>query len=142
MPNEPVTLAYTEWTLVELDGEPVEVGADELAPNLVLDLEEARVAGSGGVNRLTGHFVLSGDELRFGPLVTTRMAGPESAMQREDAFLAALERVTSYAARRPNAHAPRRRGRGRAALVLNVVRLGFASTRDRRDDLPVRDDRR
>jgi len=96
MPNEPVTLAYTEWTLVELDGDAVEVGADELAPHLVLDLEEARASGSGGVNRLTGHFVLSADELRFGPLVTTRMAGPESAMKREDAFLAALERVTSY----------------------------------------------
>ena len=96
MTNDPVTLAYTQWTLVELDGEPVEIAADELAPSLVLDLEEARVTGSGGVNRLTGHFALTGDELRFGPLATTRMAGPESAMQREGAFLAALERVTSY----------------------------------------------
>ncbi len=97
MADETVTLAYTEWTLVELDGMPVEIAADELAPSLVLDLEEARVAGSGGVNRLTGHFALSGDELRFGPLATTRMAGPENVMQREAAFLAALERVTSYA---------------------------------------------
>ena len=96
MTNGAVTLAYTEWTLVELDGEPVEIAADELAPSLVLDLEEARVTGSGGINRLTGHFALSGDELRFGPLATTRMAGPESAMQREAALLAALERVTSY----------------------------------------------
>ena len=54
----------------------------ELAPHLVLDLEEARVAGSGGVNRLSGHFVLSEDELRFGRLATTRMAGPENAMRR------------------------------------------------------------
>lgn len=97
MADETVTLAYTGWTLVELDGEPVEIAADELTPTLVLDLEEARVTGSGGVNRLTGHFALSGSELRFGPLATTRMAGPESAMQREAAFLAALERVTSYA---------------------------------------------
>jgi len=96
MTNGAVTLAYTEWTLDELDGEPVEVGVDELAPGLVLDLEEARVTGSGGVNRLTGHFALTGNELRFGPLATTRMAGPEDAMQREAAFLAALERVTSY----------------------------------------------
>ncbi len=96
MPNEPVTLAYTEWTLVELDGEAVELGADELAPHLLLDLEEARLAGSGGVNRLKGHFVLSENELRFGPLATTRMAGPESALRREDAFFAALERVTTY----------------------------------------------
>ena len=92
-----VTLAYTEWMLVELDGKPVEIAAVELAPSLVLDLEEARVTGSGGVNRLTGHFALSGDELRFGPLATTRMAGPEGAMRREDAFFAALARVTSYA---------------------------------------------
>ena len=97
MTNGAVTLAYTEWTLVELDGEPVEIAADELAPSLVLDLEEAHVTGSGGVNRLTGHFALSGDELRFGPIATTRMAGPENAMRREAAFLAALERVTSYA---------------------------------------------
>ena len=95
--SDAIKLAYTEWMLVELDGEPVEIAADELAPSLALDLEEARVTGSGGVNRLTGQFVLTGDELRFGPLATTRMAGPESAMQREAAFLAALGRITSYA---------------------------------------------
>ena len=97
MTSGAVTLAYTEWTLVELDGKPVEIATDELAPSLVLDLEEARASGSGGVNRLTGHFALSGNELRFGTLATTRMAGPQNAMQREDAFLAALARVTSYA---------------------------------------------
>lgn len=96
MADEAVTLAYTEWTLVELDGDAVEIGPEELAPHLVLDLEEARVAGSGGINRLSGHFVLSEDELRFGRLATTRMAGPENATRREDAFLAALERVTAY----------------------------------------------
>ena len=48
------------------------------------------------MNRLTGTFALNEGELRFGPLATTRMAGPEEAMEREQAFLAALERVTSY----------------------------------------------
>jgi heat shock protein HslJ len=62
----------------------------------LLDLEESRVAGSGGVNRITGTFALSADKLRFGPLATTLMAGPEPAMERERAFLAALARVTSY----------------------------------------------
>jgi copper homeostasis protein (lipoprotein) len=94
--DETVTLAYTEWALVELGGEPVEVGPDEIVPSLVLDLEESHVSGSGGVNRLTGAFALNEDELRFGPLATTRMAGPEKAMERERAFLAALERATSY----------------------------------------------
>ena len=96
MTTAPVPLAYTEWTLVELDGEPVEISEAELAPSLVLDLEEARVTGSGGVNRFTGSFALSEGELRFGPLAATRMAGPEEAMQREQAFLDALARVTSY----------------------------------------------
>jgi heat shock protein HslJ len=64
MADETVTLAYTEWTLVELEGEPVELGPDDRVPSLVLDLEESRVSGSGGVNRIVGTFVLSEDELR------------------------------------------------------------------------------
>ena len=96
MADETVALAYTEWALVELDGEPVEIGPDEIRPSLMLDLEESRASGSSGCNRLTGTFALSEDELRFGPLMTTRMACPEPAMERERAFLAALHRVTSY----------------------------------------------
>ena len=94
MADETVPLAYTQWALVELDGEPVELEA--LAPNLSLDLEESRVAGSSGVNRFAGTFVMSEGELRFGPLVTTRMAGPEDAMRLEQRFLEALARVTFY----------------------------------------------
>ena len=96
MASGAVPLAYTEWTLVELDGEAVEVGEVERALSLAFDLEESRVTGSGGVNRLAGSFALREDELRFGPLATTRMAGPEEAMRREQAFLDALARVTSY----------------------------------------------
>jgi heat shock protein HslJ len=94
--DETVTLAYTEWALVELEGESVEVPSDQIRPAIVLDLEESRVTGSGGVNRLTGPFALTGGKLRFGRLATTRMAGPEEAMRREERFLAALDRVTSY----------------------------------------------
>jgi heat shock protein HslJ len=96
MTDETVPLAYTEWTLVELEGEPHLKGAEGNAPSLVLDLEESRVSGSGGVNRLTGTFALSEDELRFGPLMTTRMARPEDAMRREQVFLEALGHVDSY----------------------------------------------
>ena len=94
--DEQVPIAYTEWALVELDGEPVVTGADELAPSLALDLEESRASGSGGVNRFTGAFSMTESELRFGPLASTRMAGPPDAMKLEDAFFAALARVTSH----------------------------------------------
>ena len=39
-----VQLAYTEWTLVELGGAPVDVGPDERPPHVVLDLEKAVLA--------------------------------------------------------------------------------------------------
>jgi copper homeostasis protein (lipoprotein) len=91
--DETVSLGDTTWTAVEIDGAPVE---DDGAPTLVFDLEESRVAGSGGLNRLMGTFSLTEDELRFGPLATTLMAGPEDVMERERAFLDALARVTGY----------------------------------------------
>jgi heat shock protein HslJ len=96
VPEGAVPLSYTEWRLVELEDAPVDVAESERQPHLVFDLEESRVAGSGGVNRIMGTFVLAEDELRFGPLATTMMAGSEEAMQRERAFLDVLARVTSY----------------------------------------------
>ncbi len=94
--NETVTLGDTEWTLVELAGKPVEPADGKRRAYIVLDLEEAQLAGSGGCNRLMGTFALGERELRFGPLATTMMAGPEPVMEREHAFLEALARVTSY----------------------------------------------
>lgn len=91
-----VPLAYTEWILVELGGESVEVAGDTPNPVVVLDLEESRISGSAGVNRFTGTFALAEDELRFGPLATTTLAGPDAAMERERAFLDTPLRVTSY----------------------------------------------
>jgi heat shock protein HslJ len=91
--DEAVPLGDTKWTVVEVGGAPAE---EDGAPTLVFDLEESRVAGSAGLNRLVGTFSLSEGELRFGPLATTLMAGPEDAMQRERAFLDSLARVTEY----------------------------------------------
>ena len=102
MTGDPVTLSYTIWRLAELGGAQVVAIDEERGPHLVLDLEESRVAGSGGVNRIMGTFVLAEDELRFGPLASTRMAGPEEAMEQERAFLERSRRsrrTTSPAAR-------------------------------------------
>ncbi len=96
MSDADVPLSYTEWTLVELGSAPVEADEGGRQPSIALDLEESRIAASGGVNRITGAFALAEDELRFGPLATTLMAGPDEAMARERAFLDALARVTGY----------------------------------------------
>ena len=96
MGDDAVPLSYKEWRLVELAGGAVELRDGEREPHLVLDLEESRVAGSGGVNRILGTFSLAEDELRFGTLATTLLTGPVEAMARERALLDALARVTSY----------------------------------------------
>jgi heat shock protein HslJ len=88
-------LAETRWVLVELGGEPVEQ-AGERAPHLALDQAESRAYGSGGCNRFTGSFELSGDELKFGPIVATRMACSDPVMGVEAAFFDSLASVTRY----------------------------------------------
>jgi hypothetical protein len=44
--EDSVSLGGTEWTVVELDGDPLELAADERAPMLVFDLEESRIGGT------------------------------------------------------------------------------------------------
>ena len=61
-----------------------------------LRLENGRVSGSGGINRLMGDYTLTGDELSFGMLATTMMAGPPERMEAEQRFLAALGTVARW----------------------------------------------
>jgi heat shock protein HslJ len=81
------------WMLVKLNGKPV----DSRDISLEFDAKARRAAGSTGVNRWSGGYELSGKSLEFGPLVTTRRAGPPEAMQLEGEFTQALESVTHVA---------------------------------------------
>jgi heat shock protein HslJ len=85
-----------EWTLVELQGKPVVVPADGLAPNLKLDPEKKRVTGFAGINRYFGSYKLEGDKLSFGMLGNTRMAGPPEQMEAENAFFKMLGEVNGW----------------------------------------------
>ena len=52
---------------------------------------EGKASGNAGVNTFTGSYEAPEDgALTFGPLATTMMAGPDAAMQQEQAFLKAL----------------------------------------------------
>lgn len=89
------SLTGTVWKLVELNGQPV--GASKL-PSLTLDAATGKVTGMAGVNRFNGTFIQQETALTFGPLITTRMAGPESDMKLEGELLTALGRVTAWKA--------------------------------------------
>jgi len=81
-----------EWTLTEIVGAEIPDGVP--APNLSV-AADGMVSGRSGVNRFTGKLGDKPDAL-FGPMATTRMAGPPAAMQLEDAFLKAMTAASSY----------------------------------------------
>jgi heat shock protein HslJ len=87
------TIENTPWRLVALQGMPVEAADPQRAPHITL--ENKRVAGSGGCNRLAGSYVLDGERLAFGPLIGTKMACPQG-MEQERAFLDALPGVKRW----------------------------------------------
>jgi len=99
-PPRPGAVAITgfEWQLAELNGKSaLPAGGDGAAaaarPRLRLDPKEKRASGSTGVNQFSGTYELSGDALQFGPLMSTRRAGPPDMMQQETAFTEALKRT-------------------------------------------------
>lgn len=86
----------TYWKLIALGSQPVAVPANgQREAHLVLHTKEARLAGSGGCNRLMGNFERNGDALRFPPVASTRLNCPEG-MEQEAVFLHTLERVAAW----------------------------------------------
>jgi putative lipoprotein len=95
-PKPDASLTDTYWKLTEVDGQPVLVSDGVREPSLVLQSQESRFAGSGGVNRLMGGYTLDGTSLTFSNAASTMMAGPPEAMAQEQVIVAALARVRGY----------------------------------------------
>lgn len=88
-------LAGTSWQLVELNGQPLVPGGEPLT--LMFAADEARVSGYGGCNQFSGPYTQNGASLRFGPLLSTRRACLEPALNtQETAYFQALESTTRY----------------------------------------------
>lgn len=80
------SLENTHWRLINLCGKAMAADA-----GVTLSfLPEGRIGGRAAVNRYSGEFRLVDGALKAGPFMTTRMAGPPEAMEREQAYLAAL----------------------------------------------------
>lgn len=97
LPDVVAPLRGTYWRLVELDGRLVTPATGAREAHLQFALDENRVAGSGGCNRVSGGFSLEGDGLSFTQMISTRMACLDGdVMATEQGFLAALGRVQSH----------------------------------------------
>jgi heat shock protein HslJ len=91
--NSTVSLVGTEWVLRDLAGTPALA-----SPQATLAFPEAgRAAGSGSCNRFTGSVEVSGSNLKFGPLASTRMACVDNGVSdQEDRYLKALGAATRF----------------------------------------------
>jgi heat shock protein HslJ len=90
--NPGVVLENTEWRLIDLGGQRALAG-----PSLRLDAEQIQARGSTGCNTYFGRYELAGQQLRFGPLASTRRACVDPEMNRqESAFLKALDETRAW----------------------------------------------
>lgn len=95
-PVPDASLTDTYWKLVEVSGQPVQVTEAMREPSVVLQSQDNRFHGSGGVNRLMGGYTRDGGSLAFSQVASTMMAGPPEAMAQEQAILGALGRVRGF----------------------------------------------
>lgn len=95
-PTPNASLTDTYWKVVSVQGVPVVVAEQMREPHLVLNGQDGRFAGSGGVNRLMGGYTLTGEDLTLSNAASTMMAGPPEAMAQEQAILAALPLVRAF----------------------------------------------
>lgn len=95
-PTPDASLTDTYWKLLDVNGGPVVVADQMREPQLVLNGQDGRFAGSGGVNRLMGGYTVDGTTLTFSQVASTMMAGPPEAMAQEQVIVAALGRVRGY----------------------------------------------
>ncbi len=94
-PDASLTNIY--WQLTELGGRPVLPGiGQEREIHLILQAQNHRVQGFAGCNRFQGKYTLEEKigRLHFSPLMTTKMACPALAQEKE--FLKTLERADSF----------------------------------------------
>ncbi|SHF04355.1 Heat shock protein HslJ [Mariniphaga anaerophila] len=90
------TIVETYWKLVELRGKKIDQGSfQNREPHLILKVSDNRVFGNAGCNNFNGTYeLLDGNQIKFSPLATTRMACPE--MELESEFLNVLQTVDNY----------------------------------------------
>lgn len=86
-PLQAAELAGSEWR-------PVRIGDIEVAKDVDIFVRfeaEGKLEGHGGCNGFFGSYKISGADLEIGPLGATQMACPQPIMDRELAFMQALQ---------------------------------------------------
>jgi heat shock protein HslJ len=94
-PSIPIT--DRDWVLIELGNQPAPLGSGNEPATMRLESTTSTAAGFAGCNRYRSNVTLSGDTMRFGPIISTKMACADGD-ELERGFLAALKDVATYQA--------------------------------------------
>ena len=86
-----------DWNLVGLGERTNPLGAGGKPLTFRLDAASQRAAGFGGCNLYSASYLLRSDSLSFGAGISTKMACPDG-MELEDAWLATMPRIVTFAA--------------------------------------------
>ena len=81
-----------KWLAEDINGGGV---IDRLQTTMEIN-DDGIVTGSGGCNRYAGSAKIDGPVIQFLPMASTRMACPPAAMNQEDRFHKALEKVRAW----------------------------------------------
>jgi heat shock protein HslJ len=96
-PNKAVTpLADTQWKLIQLNGQDVNIVLPQKPVTLAFSPEGRRIAGSGGCNSYLGLFTDDHGRLHLSPGNMTMMACADPAGTREKKFIAMLRSADGY----------------------------------------------
>ncbi len=87
-----VSLYSQPWLVEDIGGH----GVVDTAQTTIKFAEDGSVSGDTSVNRYQGRATIDAGKLSFGPLATTRRAGPPALMDQESKFLKAIEAVNSF----------------------------------------------
>ena len=89
-------LLGTLWVLTSIKGKPAPVNVTPRAAHLQLDGNQQQASGSGGCNRYSGGYTLSGNKLRFGALAATKMACLNASGGLEPTYFKALSETRRW----------------------------------------------
>jgi heat shock protein HslJ len=92
----PSQLPGRDWRLVAVGGQSALPADAARRPWLNFSTDSNRVSGHLGCNRASGTFTMNGAELRFGPIMSTRMACADDAMNRQEAALGGALQGTDH----------------------------------------------
>ena len=83
-------LKNTSWKLLNMDGKDISKLISKNDNNITLSFNENGINGNSGINNYFGDYEIVNNNIKVGPLGSTRMAGPENLMKVEREFLELL----------------------------------------------------